>query len=134
MRDLAFARLLPVRQTIGQFLSAYAPAKIVDGLSAVTLSHQPAAAAEARVLAKWLQGRLADCGAKDITVELRERADGVSFELDFSYTNTYHFHWRGDLAHGSGHFEADFGTGKTTLPTAVSLLSPEAALGEAMFF
>jgi hypothetical protein len=134
VRDLAYARLLPVRQTIGQFLSAYTPAKIVDGLRGVTLKYQPAVAAEARVLAKWLTGRLADCGAKNVVVEMLERADGVSFELDFNYTNAQHFHWRGDLAHGSGHFEADFGAGKTALPTAVSLLSPEAALGEAMFF
>jgi hypothetical protein len=31
-------------------------------------------------------------------------------------------------------FEAEFGGGKTTLTTAVSLLAPEAALSEAMFF
>lgn len=134
VRDLAHARLLPVRQTIGQFLSAYAPAKIIDGLRGATLVHQPAVAAEARVLAKWLGERLADCGAKGLAVETRSQADGVSFVLDFNYTNAHRFHWRGDLAHGSGHFEADFGTGKTALPTAVSLLSPEAALGEAMFF
>jgi glucose-6-phosphate dehydrogenase assembly protein OpcA len=134
VRDLAFARLLPVRQTIGQFLSAYKPATLIDGLNGVVLAYQPAVAAEARVLAKWLKERLTDCGAGDVDVLARERADGVSFELDFTYTNAHHFHWRGDLAHGSGHFEADFGTGKTTLPTAVSLLSPEAALAEAMFF
>ena len=134
VRDLAYARLLPVRQTIGQFLSAYAPAKIVDGLRGVTLAHKSSVAAEARVLAKWLQGRLANCGAANVPVELRSQADGISFELDFTYANAQRFHWRGDLAHGSGYFEADFGTGKTTLPTAVSLLSPEAALGEAMFF
>ena len=134
VRDLAYARLLPVRQTIAQFLSAYAPATIIDGLSGVTLIHQPAVAAEARVLAKWLQTRLADCGAKNVPVEIQERAEGISFELDFKYSNAHRFHWRGDLAHTSGYFEADFGTGTTTLPTAVSLLSPEAALGEAMFF
>ena len=134
VRDLAHARLLPVRQTIGQFLSAYAPAKIIDGLRGVTLAHQPAVAAEARVLAKWLQGRLADCGAKELQVQTNERTEGASFELSFDYTNAQRFHWAGDLAQGSAHFEADFGTGKTTLPTSMSLLSPEAALGEAMFF
>ncbi|MFA6960195.1 MAG: glucose-6-phosphate dehydrogenase assembly protein OpcA [Opitutaceae bacterium] len=134
LRDLAHARLLPVRQTMGQFLSSYAPAKIIDGLQGVVLIYQPALVAEARVLAKWLNGRLADCGAKDLAVEIKENADGVSFELDFNYSNAQRFHWCGDLAHGSGKFEADYGTGKTLLPTAVSLLSPEAALGEAMFF
>lgn len=134
VRDLAHARLLPVRQTIGQFLSAYAPAKIIDGLRGVKLVHQPAVAAEARVLAKWLQSRLAACGAANVPVLLSAQAEGASFELDFDYANAQRFHWCGDLAHGSGKFEADYGTGKTTLPTAVSLLSPEAALGEAMFF
>jgi glucose-6-phosphate dehydrogenase assembly protein OpcA len=134
VRDLAHARLLPVRQTIGQFLSAYAPAKLIEGLGGVTLVHTPAVAAEARVLAKWLTDRLAACGAKDVAVALKEDAAGASFELAFNYTNEHRFHWCGDLEHGSGKFEADYGTGKTTLPTAVSLLTPEAALGEAMFF
>jgi len=134
VRDLAHARLLPVRQTIGQFLSAYSPAKLIEGLSGVTLVHAPKVAAEARVLAKWLTERLVACGAKDVSVALKEDADGASFELDFNYTNASRFHWCGDLEHGSGKFEADYGTGKTLLPTAVSLLSPEAALGEAMFF
>jgi len=135
VRDLAHARLLPVRQTIGQFLSAYAPARIIDGLRGVTLVHQPAVAAEARVLAQWFRSRLTTCGASaEICIELSERTDGISFELNFDYANSQQFHWSGDLAHGSVKFEADFGTGKTTLPSALSLLNPEAALGEAMFF
>ncbi len=136
VRDLAYARLLPVRQTLGQFLSAYEPAKLIDGLRTVTLLHHPSTAAEARVLAGWLKTRLEACGAKTGQVAIRTEASekGVSFELNFTYGNAHHFHWRGDLAHGAGHFEADFGTGRTTLPTAVSLLNSEAALGEAMFF
>jgi hypothetical protein len=134
VRDLAHARLLPVRQSIAQFLSAYPPAMIVDGLKGITLVHQPAVAAEARVLSKWLGDRLADCGSFPVAVDVRERTGVISFELDFIYDNPHRFHWSGDLAHGSGKFEADLGSGKTTLPTAVSLLSPEAALGEAMFF
>ncbi len=134
VRDLAYARLLPVRQSIAQFLSAYTPDCIIDGLSGASLSHQPSVSGEARVLVTWLQSRLSNCGAKDIRVELKECAEGVSFELVFNYSNAHQFHWRGDLVHGSGSFTADFGTGTTHLPTAVSLLSPEAALGEAMFF
>ena len=136
VRDLAYARLLPVRQTLGQFLSAYEPAKLVDGLTGVTLRHQGAVTAEANVLLGWVKTRLEACGAKSdqlkMTVEASEA--GVSFDLRFTYGNAHHFHWNGDLAHGSAHFEADFGTGRTALSTAVSLLKPEAALGEAMFF
>ena len=136
VRDLAYARLLPVRQTLGQFLSAYEPARIVDGLTRVTLRHQAAVTAEATVLLGWLKTRLEACSANGaqlaMTTEARE--DGVSFELNFAYANGHHFRWTGDLVQGSAHFEADFGTGRTTLSTAVSLLKPEAALGEAMFF
>ncbi|HTJ77507.1 MAG TPA: glucose-6-phosphate dehydrogenase assembly protein OpcA [Rariglobus sp.] len=136
VRDLAYARLLPVRQTLGQFLSAYEPAKLVDGLSMVKLRHQRPVTAEAAVLLGWLKTRFEACGMKPGQVELSTEAcdDCVSFDLAFTYSNASHFHWSGDLAQGSGHFEADFGTGRTVLPTAVSLLKPEAALGEAMFF
>ena len=51
LRDLVHARLLPVRQTIGQFLAGYAPALLVTGLQAVEVSAGPELAAEARVLA-----------------------------------------------------------------------------------
>ena len=136
VRDLAYARLLPVRQSLGQFLSAYEPARLVDGLQSVTLRHHGSVAAEARVMLSWFTSRLEGCGAKagQIALSAEQRDDGMSFELDFNYNNAHHFHWSGDLEHGIARLEADFGTGRTVLPTAVSLLSPEAALGEAMFF
>ena len=57
-----------------------------------------------------------------------------SFALSFDYAGSQKkFEWRGDLAQGTAQLEADFGSGRTVLPAAVSLLSPEAALAEAMF-
>src|SRR3954470_19303591 len=35
-RDLVYCRLLPVRQTIGQFLAAYAPGVLIEGLRTVS--------------------------------------------------------------------------------------------------
>jgi len=136
VRDLAYARLLPVRQALGQFLSAYEPAKLVDGLKAVKLRHHAAVTAEANVLLGWLKTRLEACGMKPGQAALATETceDCVSFDLGFAYANSSHFRWSGDLAQGSAHFEADFGGGRTVLPAAVSLLTPEAALGEAMFF
>jgi hypothetical protein len=49
-RDLAFCRLLPVRQSVGQFLSAYPAGTLVEGLREVTVSHGSELAAEGRVL------------------------------------------------------------------------------------
>lgn len=138
-RDLVYCRLLPVRQSIGQFLSAYPPATLVDGLRSVTVSHEPALAAEGRILLAWLRRRLAACGApKDglplKIVPLAAGAAGslaVNFEFD---SPARFFRWSGDLATGKALFEADFGGGRTRLAAAVSLLSAEATLSEAMFF
>ena len=134
-RDLVYSRLLPVRQSIGQFLAAYAPATLVHGLRTVTVSHALALAAEGRVLRGWLQRRLAACGAV---------TDDVKFELDegqgslgvrFNYASPGHrFRWQGDLGTKQAQFEADLGAGRARLAAAVSLLGPEQALSEAMFF
>jgi hypothetical protein len=138
-RDLVYCRLLPVRQSIGQFLSAYAPAVLVEGLRRVTLRHEAALEAEARVARDWLRRRLAACGAEGDTVEWTTETGGgagaSSLVMEFSYaTPARYFRWSGDLVTGRALFEADFGGGKTTLSAAVSLLSPENALSEAMFF
>jgi hypothetical protein len=136
LRDLAYARLLPIRQTLGQFLSAYAPATLVDGLTGLTLRHHVSVTAEAKVLVHWLTERLVACGADagSLAVTVESLEQGVSFDLSFAYTNAHRFIWSADLANGSAQITADFGGGGTQLPAAVSLLSPEAALGEAMFF
>jgi hypothetical protein len=138
-RDLVYCRLLPVRQSIGQFLAAYAPAKLVEGLQAVNVSHAEALAAEGRVLLAWLQRRLAACGVAERTVPFEpkrlEGPDGRRLAVSFQYADAARcFRWNGDLNTGQAWFEADFGSGRTKLAAAVSLLSPENALSEAMFF
>jgi glucose-6-phosphate dehydrogenase assembly protein OpcA len=137
VRDLVYARLLPVRQSIGQFLSGFAPDKLTAGLKNVRVSHRESVAAEGRVLLGWLTERLVKCGASptvNYTSDVLSAPGADSLELYLEYADGRYFHWRGDLAKGRAHFAADLGTGPTTLPTAVTLLSPEAALGEAMFF
>lgn len=138
-RDLVYCRLLPIRQSVGQFLAAYPPAKIITGLKGVTVTHDPAEAAEARVLLTWLEQRLAACGAKNEDISFAAKPRGAdatsSLAIDFEYDAPCpFFRWRGDFATGHALFEADFGSGSTRLPAAVSLLSPENTLSEAMFF
>jgi glucose-6-phosphate dehydrogenase assembly protein OpcA len=137
VRDLVYARMLPIRQTIGQFLSGYAPASLVKELKSVRVDHGPELAAEGRVLLAWTQERLALCGVSP-EVEFRNQALAGSktriLELHFEYADKRRFDWRGDLTHGSAQFEAELGAGRVALSAAVSLLSPEAALSEAMFF
>ena len=137
-RDLVYCRLLPVRQSIGQFLSAYPAESLVEGLRAVTVAHESALAAEARVALAWLRRRLAACGATVDTLPLAtaaiDPAAGDSLAVSFAYAEgAKFFRWSGNLGTGHALFEADFGGGRTRLSAAVSLLSAEAALGEAMF-
>jgi len=137
LRDLVHSRLLPIRQSLGQFLSRYPMGVLCEGLEAVTLEHDAAHVAEARVLLRWLQDRIAHCGENRANYLLVARPPGVpgSFGLTLRYAGgKKSFAWKADLAAGTARFEADFGTGRTILPAAASLLSPDAALSDAMFF
>ena len=138
VRDLAHARLLPVRQSIGQFLANFTPNVLAEGLTKVSVVADPSLKAEGRVLNGWVKERLENCGAReDVAYESREQSDlgAGRFELRFDYADKKKsFVCSGDLTHHREHLTTNFGSGELDLPVAVTLLSPEAALGEAMFF
>jgi hypothetical protein len=128
-----------MRQSIGQFLAAYSPATLVDGLRSVAVTHAGPLAAEGRVTLAWLRRRLSACGAVaeklEWTVRPLESGEAGSLGVTFAYADPARFfRWAGDLATTHALFEADLGNGKTRLSAAVSLLSPENTLSEAMFF
>lgn len=139
VRDLAYSRLLPVRQTVGQFLAAYPAAALTEGLTQVTVNHSAQWPAEARALSGWLQRRLAACGlpAGRVNFPVLPFAPdhpgglGISFHFDDA---ARFFQWSADFRARTAVFEGDFGGGRTHLATSVSLLEPEVALSEAMFF
>lgn len=139
VRDLVYSRLLPVRQSIGQFLAAYPAESLVKGLRRVKVEHGSGLAAEGRVILAWLQRRLTACGAQANelsfavggTVEDAGRTLSVRFE--YAATDRF-FHWAGDLVTGHAEFAADFSGGRATLAAPASLLTPSATLSEAMFF
>ena len=136
LRDLVYSRLLPIRQTVGQFLAGYSPELLVEGLRNVTVCHSAEFAAEARVLKGWLCRRLAACGAKlPESAYVVEAATSGSLGISFAYaSDKKFFRWKGDSAKKQALFEADFGKGIAKLPATISLLSPEKALAQAMFF
>lgn len=135
VRDLVYARLLPVRQSLGQFLSRYPIEVLVAKLQRVTITHGGAYEAEARVLAAWFAARLQSAPAAPDYVFARTPAtERQGFGVELHYADKKTFQWRGDLGKGQAQFTADFGSGKTRLEAPVSLLSPESALSEAMFF
>jgi hypothetical protein len=139
LRDLVYCRLLPVRQTIGQFLAGYAPAALAEGLRAVTVGHVDELSAEGRVILAWLRRRLEACGASVDAVKFSvaplSKEVGGSLAVRFDYEDAKKaFRWSGDLVSSQASFEACLGAGRTQLAAAVSLLTPENALSEAMFF
>lgn len=139
IRDLAYSRLLPVRQSIGQFLAAYPPERLIEGLQGVTVAHSAALTAEGRVLLAWFRRRLGVCGlageAPGFATAPLPAGEGGSLAVQFEFARRSHrFRWQGDLGTAQAFFEADFGTGATRLSASVSLLTPEMTLSEAMFF
>lgn len=137
VRDLAYTRTLPLRQNLGQFLSRYAPADIAGGLRIVALHHQESYAAEAACLLGWIKKGLVRGGADLAPVVFSvtpEKCEGC-FELTFGYADAGKtFQWQADLAKNHADFVGDLGHGRTTLTAGASLLTPEMALAEAMFF
>ncbi|MFH1496752.1 MAG: glucose-6-phosphate dehydrogenase assembly protein OpcA [Verrucomicrobiota bacterium] len=139
VRDLAHARLLHVRQAIGQFLSGYAPDLLVRGLTGIVAEYSPDFAAEAKVLLGWAKKRLIACGADAAqlgeTLRPAESAGNRTLNLQFTYNlNGHRFLWSGNFTQGCARTLAEFGDGPSEVSGAIGLLSPEAALSEAMFF
>ncbi len=137
VRDLVYARLLPVRQSIGQFLSSYDPGLIVKNLASLQIEHCETHAAEARVLLAWLKERLVNSGAPAaLPAELKmlKPTGEKALNVRFAYTDDHTFSWIGDLAKGCATLTANYGGGRTEMRANASLLAPESALGEAMFF
>ncbi len=135
VRDLVYSRLLPVRQTVGQFLARYEPAVLVEGLKNVKVTHANGLAAEACVTTGWIRRRLAACGAavEKVTFEGGEAAESLAIEFGYA-DETKFFRWSGSFEKRHAKLEANFGDGRTELAAGASLLPPEAALSEAMFF
>ena len=136
VRDLAYTRTRLLRQTIGQFLSRYAPALIVDGLTKVTLKHRAEHAPEANCMSGWVTKGLARCGGdtKAIAFESVADAKATGFEFVFHYADSKKsFRWAADLPKSVSNFEGNLGTGRTTLVVGAKLLDSNDALSEALF-
>ena len=138
VRDLAYTRTLPLRQNIGQFLSRYAPALIVEGLTEVTIRHRAQLSAEASCLLGWVKKGLIRSEANvenGITFTVTPVDCAGCFSMDFIYADKKkYFNWSADLTKDNAEFSGDLGTGKSTLTASAHFLTPEMALAEAMFF
>jgi hypothetical protein len=88
------------------------------------------------VLLGWLRDRIGQCGDNRAVFAAVPAAGGspAALGVEFKYAEAKLFSWQADLKVGHANFQADFGSGRTVLAASVSLLPPEIALSEAMFF
>ncbi len=143
VRDLAMARLLPVRQSIGQFLSGYEIEGLCRGLKRVTVKHCSSMSGEAMRLMEWVKSCLCDCDKCELCAAMRSEFviepcscedESCVLSLEWSYDDERYLKWR-KLADGSrGEIDAYLGKSKEHIPTNVKPLAPEQALAEALFF
>lgn len=140
--DLAYARLLPVRQSIGQFLSSYEPKILVEDLEKVVVRHSLRRKGEGRHLLAWTQGRLEACARQagkpmQVEFELKLNSDDAPHCLEMEWyhgSSGKHFLWERDKGKSDALLTADFGNGRETVPQKANLLEGDRALSEAIFF
>ncbi len=137
--DLAHARMLPVRQSLGQYLSSVSPERLVDGLKGVTILHTENTGAEARQLMRWTLARLEACAQRS-GAELNTTTQVVmhskdALEMRWVYGNEHKFfNWSLEFSRGEAVVEAALGGAASQSTLSAKLLSPGKALSEALFF
>ena len=141
--DLASARLLPVRQALGQFLSGYEMRGLCVNLNSVIVRHCEAMSGEGTRLMEWLRDCLGECEkcgdlaaleTKYIVENCGECESDCSLALEFKYSDGRYFKWR-KFAEGSmGEIEASLGKSEEKISTRVKPMGAEQMIAEALFF
>lgn len=142
IRDLAWARILPIRQSLGQFFSGIPPASLAGDLLEICVRCRPEARGEADNLLCWLFGGLNECRqamtpkppAFAWTVRPLESDSANVLEIDWHYRSTHRFTWRWAGPRSPGWIEADFGRGNIRIPLSIRSLQPGEVLAEACLF
>jgi hypothetical protein len=140
--DLAYARLLPTRQSIGQFLSSYDPAALAEGLARVECRYTLGAEGEAANLLHWQQECLDHCEkpgehCDDVVFAVKPLgADSANeIEVEWQYEGGQKsFLWAHAKNCDGTLIKADFGKGPVDLPQHVKPMLPVKELAEALFF
>lgn len=143
--DLAKARILPIRQSIGQYLSGYSMESLCHGLEGVEISHRESSRGEAAALGAWVL----TCFSKELngsakeevlpSVEVRsldsnENASSPMLSMTWRYSNENLFQWTMHKEGSRGQIKSSFDGRTENLSMHVRLLPLEKALAEALFF
>ena len=140
VRDLATARLLGVRQALGQFLSGYSPESLASGLSEVAVRHAKRRSGEAKSLSGWMRSRLeAVSDRTKIPLEAKfsfeEHEGGAScIATEWKYANGDRLLWEHSATSSGASIDANIAGRKYSRPLRIPFLDQPAALAEAMLF
>ena len=141
--DLAKARILPVRQSIGQYLSGYNQEMLCAGLKTITIRYVASLRGEAEALREWVTVCLRACfdrpdaGHEFPSIHLARSEpmeDPACLSMMWDYANENSFYWSMDQAELRGQIKSRFVGREEQILTQISLLPLEKALAEALFF
>lgn len=138
--DLAWARILPVRQSLGQFFSGYQPASLVNELKSIEITSATGFDGEGRNLMKWLEHCLEGCAVTEpkalakVKKTLKSGEGEATLSLQLRYRDGRHLLWTLDNSTRCSQLSADLGRGRNVVPQRLELLEGDRALIEAIFF
>lgn len=132
--DMAFARLLSIRQSIGQFVSSYPIETVLHGLTAIKIVAPPCFVAEGKALMGWMRDIIGSC---DLKSELKFEQivdEGVDEPvLSFEYDNDNSLTCELDREAGLARIKAVFDGDEHSMNAGIRLLNATEALAESMF-
>lgn len=135
VKDLAKARILPIRQSIGQYLSGFPADLLTQGVRGLQFSHSSELSGEARNLSSWMKGCLESAGASGLEEEFEEIKDsGQRIEGQWTgESGSPRLSFSLDLSKSHGSLQAHFASADEW-PFETHLLGSREALSEAVFF
>lgn len=134
--DLAKARLLPIRQAIGQYLSSYPMAVLTDQLESVQVCFSEARKGEAFYFIDWLQTCLSAQAEQAVGGELSQLdADSeAAFSFSVRYRDDRFIHWVQRKDSSISQLTHNLSGEKTVVPMQIVPMLPEQELAEAFYF
>jgi len=140
--DLAYARTLPLRQHIGQFLSGFQPQELVAELDSLQFGYSPSMQRAAHHLLNWHRDALKKCFRKgadldSVVFSFDRISDGECphcLRIEWNYRNDRYLKVDYSRSKKSGMIRSSLAGTVIEHPLHIEPLSPEAALGEALFF
>lgn len=138
--DLALIRLLPVRQSLGQFLSGYSEEVLIHNLEKVVVEYSENWNAEGHQLLEWFKTSLqkcARCSKKNCEIEfalIKSSSKGNFLKAQWTYTVNKFFEWHYDCESGISELKAKFDKEKIGYPLQLRKMSPQEALAAAIFY